>query len=649
MKWRLAVCLITWTLASRSQSASCPVTVGTLTLAATTPRATGISPLLVFFDATGTTDSATLGGANNVFQDVNFSWNFGDGGTSGASTWTYGSNPGVNSRNAATGAVAAHLYITSGTDTPYTATVTANDGTNTASCTVAVTAYDPSGPNGFPGTATTCVASTTTPIAGVGGCPTGAAVAMQANFTSAVSAFAGNGHRLLFHCGDRFTGDNATLSGVKISVGAYGGCENTITNRPILSDTTNGNQIIGFGSASGDIRISDLNLEGNGSGARGVWDTVFNVGGQIKIVYQVTLSNLYANGLGQNYGFAQGAQWGVINSVATGAANISMFFNFNENNYPYSGNTINNLFYSASIGNSITGTGTGGTSGIETFRISACNDCVFTNSTYLNANSVGAVLKLHNGNTNNSSPTWTGVYTQYVELSDNYLGGSSGAQLVENAPQNGADDERLRNIVFERNLLAGVTSQGGRQLLVSAVNETVRDNAFNLNGTSSLYPAAGVIADARGVEPTPTGIEIYNNTCYQPTNVGSTQNCILMAANSCCTGSPAQNSFVKNNLSYSVNGEATYVNTGSGNAVSNNTVTTTANPSFTNGSGNFSLISDFKPTANYSGALNGIPNYTDGVLAPWPPNWNLGAIKASGAPTPPGPRHRLLFSQLDLP
>jgi hypothetical protein len=37
---------------------------------------------------------------------------------------------------------------------------------------------------------------------------------------------------------------------------------------------------------------------------------------------------------------------------------------------------------------------------------------------------------------------------------------------------------------------------------------------------------------------------------------------------------------------------------GTGNTVSNNTSTVTNNPGFTNGSGNLSLIWDFKPTAD---------------------------------------------------
>ena len=104
---------------------SCPVTSGPLTLKVSTTRAAGISPLLIFFDATGTTDTS-LTGKTTAFQDVTYTWNFGDTGTSGSGTWAYGSNKGHNSKNTATGGIAAHLYISSGADTPYTATVTAN-------------------------------------------------------------------------------------------------------------------------------------------------------------------------------------------------------------------------------------------------------------------------------------------------------------------------------------------------------------------------------------------------------------------------------------------------------------------------------------------------------------------------------------------
>jgi len=190
----------------------------------------------VFFDATGSTDSS-LGGNTTAFQDVSYTWDFGDFGTSGTNTWAYGSNPGHNSRNTATGGVAAHLYLTPGTDSAYVVTVTARNGTTTASCQLGVTAYDPAGSNGFAGTNTTCVSASGTPVPGSGGCPAGAAVLRSASFNTALGSL-GSGKRVLFKCGDTFTGDNATLNGTKWSVGAYGGCEGTQTNRPIFNDTS---------------------------------------------------------------------------------------------------------------------------------------------------------------------------------------------------------------------------------------------------------------------------------------------------------------------------------------------------------------------------------------------------------------------------
>ena len=155
---------------------SCANTSGPLTLKASAVRAAGISPLLMFFDATGTTDSAITGNTT-AFQDVAYTWNFGDANASGTGTWKYGSNAGRNSKNSATGGVAAHLYVTPGADTAYTVTVTANDGTHTTSCQLGVTAYDPAGANGFAGTKTACVSASGTPVAGSGGCPAGASCA----------------------------------------------------------------------------------------------------------------------------------------------------------------------------------------------------------------------------------------------------------------------------------------------------------------------------------------------------------------------------------------------------------------------------------------------------------------------------------------
>ena len=602
---------------SGSGSLACSASSGPLTLKASAVRDSGISPFLVFFDATGTTDSS-VSAKTTTFQDVSYSWNFGDSGASGTGTWAYGANPGKNSRNTATGGVAAHLYITPGVDTAYTVTVTARDGTNTASCQLGVSAYDPSRANGFAGTKTTCVSASATPTPGSGGCPAGAATLNTSSFNTALgSSHLGSGKRVLFKCGDRFTGTDQSLSGVQWSVGAFGGCEGTQANRPIFSSPNNSNAALLVDSASGDGRIADIDFEGGGSGN----GAVGSVGTYTKVAYQITLSNLYSNGNSVSYWSSQGAQWAFIDSVMTGAKNIGVFVNYGANNpTEWSGNLFNNLDYQALIGNSFNGQGMpNGSAGIETLRISACRMCAIENNTVENSNDVGANMKIHNGNTSNSLSTWTGIYTELLEISDNRFGGTSGAQLVENAPQNSGDDERLRNIVVERNLFSTNTgAQGGRMILVSAVHETVRNNVFYSGINSSQSAFYGAQIARRGVEPVPSGVEVYNNICYQVQRCAGFDGQSFSAA--------AIDSFAQNNLFYNpASGHTTVTNNGAGNTVTNNTATPTNNPAFANGSGNLSVISDFKPTANYSGGTS-VPVWYDALGVPWPSTWDLGAL-----------------------
>jgi hypothetical protein len=582
---------------------SCTGSSGTLALKASMVRGAGISPFLVFFDATGTTDTAITGNAT-AFQDVTYTWNFGDTGASGTDTWAYGSNPGKNSRNTATGGIAAHLYITPGTDTAYVATVTAHSGSNTASCQLGVTAYDPAGANGFAGTKTTCVSASGTPVAGSGGCPAGAAVLKTSSFSSATGAsYIGAGKRLLFRCGDTFSGGSALVSGAKWSIGAYGGCEGTQTNRPIV---TGGGANISM-QATGDGRIADLDFESVGSGK----SAVLSNNNYDYVTYQLTMYNLLSNGNNTSYYIAQCAQCGYIELVQTGmGVNQGTFINYAENNQSQWGTNslFNNIDYQAVLGSSFNGVGAPNNgSGIETVRVSACRLCVFENNTMENANNVGAVFKLHNGNTKNTSPTWTGVYTELIEISDNLFRGTSGAELIDIAAQNSVTDERLRNIVFERNLKS--STGGNQQLLISGQNITIRDNAFYQAGGG---PAAQFCT--RGSFSFPTKfVEVYNNSTF---NGG-----MSFGGGGPCTGPGGTASIAQNNLCYA----GSCLSAGTGNTVANNTPSTAANPGFMNGSGSFAVMSDFKPTANYAGGIS-VPVWADALGVSWSPTWDLGAV-----------------------
>lgn len=605
---------------------NCPLVSGTLSATAKVTRSVGISPLLVFFDATGTTDTSLTGGTT-AFQELQYSWSFADAGPSGTSTWTNGSSPGRNSKNAATGAIAAHLYQTAGKDAPYQATLTVKSATATVSCLVPlVIVYDGASANGFAGAKTTC-AATALPVAGAGGCPAGAQVLATASFNTALgSPYFGAGKRVLFHCGDRFAGDGATLNGVTWSVGAYGGCEGTKVNRPIFNDPGSAGAII-VGYTAGDGRIADIDFEGASTGAAAVTTN----GGNTQINYQISLVNLTSTGNSASFAWSQGAQWGLIDSAMNGMrTSIGTFVNYNENNPSTwaAGNAFKNLDYQAIVGNLLNGIGNQSVgSGQEVLRISACRLCAIENNTVENANAIGAVIKLHNGNTNASlAIPWSGVYTEWVEISDNLFAGTSGGIPVDIEPQNNNDDERLRNLIFERNLLTGNTGAwGGSQMRTAVVNETIRNNVFVMNsGGAQIYPEYAIEAGQLGIEPAPANLEVYNNTCFIPTPQDNLQGCF--ALNGFAMKGPPLSSVTKNNLLFAVSGTHTMIATaGAGNVQSNNSPNGAASPGFANGSGSYGVLADFKPTANYAGAA-AVPVYTDALGAPVGPTPYLGAV-----------------------
>ncbi len=227
-------------------------------------------------------------------------------------------------------------------------------------------------------------------------------------------------------------------------------------------------------------------------------------------------------------------------------------------------------------------------------------------------------MKLHAGG---ATAAWIGQYTQYVEISDNYFGGTSGANSVEISPENGELDERLRYIVAERNVFNGV-ARSGRQLEISGVNITARDNVFFMRTDTSF----GIQVCQRGTEPAPRNVENYNNSFYStsgPNNAG-----IEISSGSCGGTTNASDSYFKNNLAYfpGQGGLPVVNDKGSGNSVSNNTTVVTNNPSFKGTSGTFLRMTDWKPTANFSGGTKVPGVLTDAVGVAWPPTWELGAV-----------------------
>lgn len=492
---------------------------GNISLSNVPARFTGVAPLSVFFDASASTATATT----RPFHDLEYRWNFGEDPAvlatlPGGANWIYGSTDG--SRNLATGPVAAHVFETPGL---YTVNLTATDGTNsvTNSCAQIAVQY----PDAlFAGTKTTCFSTTGT----FSGCPTGATHVTTSNFVTAISTYQATGKRLLFRRGDTFAAStyatiNTTGPGM---IGAYG----TGSAPKILA--TGNTTIINLNDKShpgiSDWRVMDLELDGmSGNISGGVGS-----GGGIN---QVTLLRLN------------------IHDTHNGVGLVSSILDYN-NTTAYSGHTIWDQFalVDSAILNTMGGSG-GNAVGLSIARLSmlgnivddstatehvvrifSLNKGVIGNNT-LSRPAIGKhALKLHAASwCSASSPIGTctvtpvdyttdtqplgvaGPYTEQVVISDNKFVASDNTDwTVTVGPQNSSYDERLRNIIIERNWF--VSGSGTSvSLYINAADVTVRNNICNATSSSGQ---TCVSIGPRGTEPPPNNVSVLNNTIYGTTS-----------------------------------------------------------------------------------------------------------------------------------
>ena len=219
-------------------------------------RTTGVAPLSVFFDASGTTASTTT----LPFHELDYSWNFGDDDTA---TWAYGSNPGVNKKNRAFGPEAAHVFETPGT---YTVTLSVYDGTETSTTQQLITVTDPD--TVFAGN-TFCINASGTDHAGCplipgtyadsAACITAGKCLTQASFSTAITTYATAGRRVLFKKGDTFTNDAANIHfvGTLGLISSYG-----TGAKPIVVNAVNSN-LFDFTADVSDWRLMNLDFDLN--------------------------------------------------------------------------------------------------------------------------------------------------------------------------------------------------------------------------------------------------------------------------------------------------------------------------------------------------------------------------------------------------
>lgn len=494
---------------------NCTNTVGTLALTAGALRATGVAPLAVYFDATATTSATT-----KPFHDIEYRWDFGD---PGSGTWAQGSRPGVSSKNEATGAVAAHVFETAG---PYTITVTAFDGVNTAMCTVAVTVQDPNVV--FAGANTVCIGNAMA-TAGAGGCPAGASTpAGTANFNAALAACVGANKRCLFNRGDTFNSTapgNISVAGPML-IGAYGaGALPLITSANILG-------VVNPAAGASDLRIMDLNITGSGALDTG---TAASVTGNLN---NITFLRTTISDIGQAI---------VVQSLSSMAGSViqeNTIFNIHavSGGVGFFGWLIN----SAILGNLV---GPFGPTAEHNVRVQPGQRVAVANNTLTTPGSNGGArttltIRATDHLTGGSSDPVND--TQYVHISDNKLiGGGASVQIFQVEPASSTQNNWIFDVIAERNwIVFGSVGQNG--LYGQSVRLTARNNICDASGGATFRTCFGTTpGDITGNVPVPNDNQYLNNTCYS-SDTSAQFECISLSA----ALVNVTNAVVKNNLAY---------------------------------------------------------------------------------------------------
>ena len=612
-------------------------TPGGIVLSLVPARSSGVAPLAVFFDASGTTDT---GVTTRPFHDLEYTWSFGD---PNSGTWAYGAQPGVSSKNSATGPVAAHVFEpvfnVGETSRTYTVTMQAFDGTNMNTTTTTITVTNPDVV--FAGDNTICVAQLTTPVAGVGGCPVGALTVMQADFPAIISTYATTGKRVLLKRGDTFISSAPVqiAQNGPMTIGAYGsGAKPYIykNNQVQLLGFNNGNATIS------DIRVMDLSFDGaNNTGANNGIGQFNNQSGAANIL----LLRNYFTGFQVSIGFGGEGVNAANNQYGWTNKNVNIFIIENETGY--TSNTDYGSYIAsinvAMMGNKIDNGGyANNPNGSHVTRWTYINKGVIAHNDLFSAGADRHCIYV-------VGPTWTGGVpdptfangTQYssafngdgitknIVIADNYLKNVStdhtGWQII--LTPTAGHDMRIQDAILERNLHE-FSDQTQVAQVIRANYVTSRNNIAISNAANSWMTF--VLIPTPELEPSHQYIWLYNNTMYRSTAGADSGFKFILIQDSAASNISMINNLISapnstNSLEYKNDvGASPFTHTNN----SSNAQINSTSPTFTNTSP--VVASDFKPTCTGSTypCAKGIPVpvWSDFFRSTEPSPRDLGAV-----------------------
>jgi hypothetical protein len=350
---------------------------------------------------------------------------------------------------------------------------------------------------------TLCVGASSTPVAGSGGCPAGAAVMQNADFDAVINGQIATKKRILFKRGDTFT--SSTDADIDVNgpglIGAFGSGA-----APVVSVTGNNNAIqlsSGGTPTIKDWRIMDLEIDGNSGAAtnaiyaEGRIDQVTLLRLNIHHVHVgVRLSPFILEAFG-----GPSAGHSLWDQIAIVDSTISTVIGGSGGNGLYVG--AQRLGF---MGNTVSDT----TGAEHVSRWPYVYKAVMSHNNLSNPAPAKVVVKLQ------SWPFSTNVTnaSELIVFSDNKVTTSTGWAVVL-GPQDTAQPEIIRHVIVERNWFAPNPAQ---QVAVYSMGEshTIRNNLFNLSGTSqangvTVGPFPGASHGTRA------NVHVYNNTFYSST------------------------------------------------------------------------------------------------------------------------------------
>lgn len=481
----------------------CSLIAASVEAAPSASRTTGVAPLSVHFNA----DVAASNSEARPFHDYEYSWNFGD---SASGTW----GTDGKSKNTDKGPVSSHVYESPGT---YTATLIIRNLSgvvDTASFTITVTNPD----TVFSGTNTTCI-STNTDFTG---CPSGA-TQLTTNDLSSLPTLTTSGKRVLLRRGSTWTSSNtlysdAPTNATTVHIGAYGTCQSPdsqgiCSNAPQITITGSGSLsttwILLYKSY--DWRITDISFIGD----KNTTGSILSGGMDIRrlLVLRVKTRGFY-NPIGWAHWRPDETYEITENSVVSNDVRDVGEYVF------YGGSNKLTL-----TGNEFHNSDTTHIARVWWSHLGVISHNKFSGSSLTNTNGRQA-LKFH-------GPKWgteVGVAgpgmeyslpysSMFTVVSDNLFGGS-GPWPVSIGPQNDASDERLSDIIFERNRFVSDYGQLSPMNVSVAAHFagryfTIRNNLIDISYQNLT------VGDCTGLEvfnspsaPSPLGYRIYNNTIY---------------------------------------------------------------------------------------------------------------------------------------